>query len=105
VTEAKAKNVWNVALPWSDGAMSAKLWIKGKRVVVGVPELDILCTGKTQSEAVFRLFSNLLKYYQELKASPRPLDERQQEHMKLLKVWVESVERKMTSRSELTIIR
>ncbi len=85
--------------------MSAKLWIKGKRVVVGVPELDILCTGKTQSEAVFRLFSNLLKYYQELKASPRPLDERQQEHMKLLKVWVESVERKMTSRSELTIIR
>ncbi len=84
--------------------MSAKLWIKGKRVVVGVPELDILCTGKTQSEAVFRLFSNLLKYYQELKASPKPLDERQQEHMKLLRVWVESVERKMTSR-ELTVIR
>lgn len=84
--------------------MSAKLWIKGKRVVVGVPELDILCTGKTQSEAVFRLFSNLLKYYQELKALPRPLDERQQEHMKLLKIWVESVERKMTNR-ELTVIR
>ena len=65
--------------------MSAKLWIKGKRVVVGVPELDILCTGKTQSEAVFRLFSNLLKYYQELKGSSKPLDERQQAHMKLLK--------------------
>jgi hypothetical protein len=97
MTEARATNVWNVALPWSDGAMSAKMWIKGKRVVVDVPELDIACTGKTQSEAVFRLFSNLLKYYQELKANPS-LDERQQEHMRLLKVWVESVERKMSNR-------
>jgi hypothetical protein len=103
MTEAKATNVWNVALPWSDGAMSAKLWIKGKRVVVGVPELDILCTGKTQSEAVFRLFSNLLKYYQELKVNP-DLDERQQEHMRLLKSWVEIVERKMTSR-ELSAVK
>lgn len=85
--------------------MSAKMWIKGKRVVVGVPELDILCTGKTQSEAVFRLFSNLLKYYQELKSTPE-LDERQKEHMRLLKVWVDSVEKKMTSRErDLTIVR
>lgn len=84
--------------------MSAKLWQKGKRMVVSVPELDILCTGKTQSEAVFRLFTTLLKYYQELKATPAPLSERQEEHMRLLKVWMESVERKMTRR-ELTAIR
>lgn len=83
--------------------MSAKLWQKGKRIVVGVPELDIMCTGKTQSEAVFRLFTTLLKYYQELKSQPN-LDARQQEHMRLLKVWVESVERKMTHR-ELSVIR
>ena len=104
MTETKATNVWNVALPWSDGSLSAKLWQKGKRVVVGVPELDILCTGKTQSEALFRLFSMLLKYHQELKASPRPLDERQEEHMRLLKDWMRGVERKMTQR-ELTAVR
>jgi hypothetical protein len=103
MTEAKTTAEWNVELPWSDGTMSAKLWIKGKRIVVGVPELDILCTGKTQSEAVFRLFTTLLKYYKDLKAVPK-LDERQQEHMRLLTVWVESVQRKMTLR-ELTVVR
>lgn len=104
MTENKATNVWNVALPWSDGSLSAKLWQKGKRVVVGVPELDVLCTGKTQSEAVFRLFTTLLKYYQELRAITEPLNERQQAHLNLLRGWVESVEKKMTQR-ELTAIR
>lgn len=104
MTESKATNVWNVALPWSDGSLSAKLWQKGKRIVVGVPELDIMCTGKTQSEAVFRLFTTLLKYHKDLKSAPQPLSERQQEHMRLLKDWVESVERKMTHR-ELTAVR
>ena len=104
MTESKATNVWNVALPWSDGSLSAKLWQKGKRIVVGVPELDIMCTGKTQSEAVFRLFTTLLKYHGELKSAPKPLSDRQQEHMRLLKGWVESVERKMTAR-ELTPVR
>ena len=104
MTQEKATNVWNVALPWSDGSLSAKMWEKGKRVVVGVPELDILCTGKTQSEAVFRLFTNLLKYYQELKALETPLDERQAEHFRLLKDWVQVVERRMTHR-ELTAVR
>jgi hypothetical protein len=103
MTQEKATNVWNVALPWSDGSLSAKLWQKGKRVVVGVPELDLLCTGKTQSEAVFRLFTNLLKYYQELKAMPS-LNERQTEHFRLLKDWVQVVERRMTQR-ELTAVR
>jgi hypothetical protein len=104
MTQEKATNVWDVALPWSDGSLSAKLWQKGKRVVVGVPELDILCTGKTQSEAVFRLFTNLLKYYQELKAMPAQLDERQAEHFRLLKEWVAGVERRMSHR-ELTAVR
>ncbi len=94
----RATNVWNVDLPWSDGSMSAKLWVKGKRVVVGVPELDILCTGKSQSEAVFRLFTTLLKYYQELKAKGDERSEREQAHMDLLRDWVESVEQRMMAR-------
>jgi hypothetical protein len=104
MTEPKAEKVWNVELPWSDGSLSAKLWRKGKRVVVGVPELDILCTGKSQSEAVFRLFTMLLKYHQELKSAVHPLDDRQTEHMRLLKDWIRSVERRMTQR-ELTAVR
>jgi hypothetical protein len=104
MTESKATSIWNVELPWSDGSLSAKMWRKGKRVVVGVPELDILCTGKSQSEAVFRLFSMLLKYHQELKTASQPLDERQQQHMRLLKDWIKSVERRMTHR-ELTAVR
>jgi len=98
MTETKAKKVWDVSLPWSDGSLSAKLWQKGKRTVVGVPELDILCTGSTQSEAVFRLFTTLLKYYQQLKNAPKPLSDRQEEHMRLLKDWVDVVEKKMTHR-------
>lgn len=94
----RATTVWNVDLPWSDGSMSAKLWVKGKRVIVGVPELDILCTGKSQSEAVFRLFTTLLKYYQELKSKGDARSEREQAHMDLLKDWVESVERRMMAR-------
>ena len=97
--QTRAQNVWNVALPWSDGSLSAKLWQKGKRVMVGVPELDILCTGKSQSEAVFRLFTNLLKYYNQLKEQSE-LSEREQQHFSLLKDWVEGVERRMMQRGE-----
>ena len=104
MTEQKATNVWNVALPWSDGSLSAKLWQKGKRIVVGVPELDILCTGKTQSEAVFRLFTTLLKYHEQLRAMPQPLDERQAEHFRLLKEWMQGVQKRMTERT-LTAVR
>ena len=100
----KAKKVFDVPLPWSEGSLSAKLWQKGRSVVVGVPELDIFSTGKSQSEAVFRLFTTLLKYYQQLKASRHQLDERQQEHMRLLADWVESVEKKVICR-ELTLTR
>lgn len=91
-------------MPWSDGSLSARLWQKGRRTVVGVPELDIFCTGKSQSEAIFRLFTMLLKYHRQLKSSQTPLSVREQEHMRLLKDWVESVERKMTCR-ELSAVR
>ena len=91
-------------MPWSDGSLSARLWQKGRRIVVGVPELDIFCTGKSQSEAIFRLFTELLKYHRQLKSNRDPLSPRQEEHMRLLKDWVESVERKMAYR-ELTAVR
>jgi hypothetical protein len=88
------ENVWNLPVPWSDGSLSARLWQKGKGVMVSVPELDICCYGKSQSEAVLRLFTNLLKYYNELKEKDK-LSDRQETHFKLLKVWVKGVEKKM----------
>lgn len=73
--------------------------------MVSVPELDICCYGRSQSEAVLRLFSNLLKYYNELKDRD-DLSERQGAHLKLLKIWVKGVERKMSaSESPLTLSR
>lgn len=90
------ENSWNLPLPWSDGSLSAKLWQREKGVMVSVPELDICCYGRSQSEAVLRLFSNLLKYYNELKAS-KNLSERQSNHFELLKVWVKGVEQKMST--------
>lgn len=100
----QVEQVWNVELPWSDGTLSAKLWQKGKRVVVGVPEVDILCTGKTQSEAVFRLFTNLLKYHNQLKDQSE-LSEREQQHMALLKKWVKGVEQRMLHREPTAVGR
>lgn len=87
---------WTLPVPWSDGSMSARLCQKGKGVMVSVPEVDICCYGKSQSEALMRLFSNLLKYYNELKDKD-DLSIRQDEHLKLLKIWVKGIERKMCS--------
>lgn len=87
---------WSLELPWSNGCLSAKLWRKGKGVVVAVPELDILCFGISQSEAVLRLFSSLLRYYNELKGRRELLSEKQQSHLELLRIWVKTVEDKMT---------
>lgn len=98
MSEPGLKEVWNVDLPWSNGCMSARMWQKDKRTVVSVPELDICCYGKSQSEAVLRLFTNLLKYYNELSRTRTPLTERQQAHFELLKKWMRSVEDRMTVR-------
>jgi hypothetical protein len=95
-----AKNIWNLDLPWSNGLLSARAWQKGERTVVSVPELDILCTGKTQSEAVFRLFSILLKYYNELKSKSLPLSDKDAHRLQLLSTWVQSVEKKMMGTKE-----
>ncbi len=74
--------------------MSARLWQKGSGIMVSVPELDISCYGRSQSEAVLRLFTNLLKYYNELKDKDN-LNSRQDAHFQLLKIWVKGVEKKM----------
>lgn len=96
MSESRLKEVWNVDLPWSNGCMSARMWQKDKRIVVSVPELDICCYGKSQSEAILRLFTNLLKYYNELNKRRSPLTDRQQAHFELLKKWMRSVEERMT---------
>lgn len=89
-----------VDLPWSHGLLSARLWSAGARKVVGVPELGLHCYGVTQSEAVFRLFTSLLKYYRQLKANRDSLPEKAARHLELLSVWVSEIERKMTQKEE-----
>lgn len=88
-----------VALPWSDGSLSARLWEVGKRSVVGVPELGLHCYGKSQTEAVFRLFNSLLKYYRQLKAYKHRLSDKGLEHLELLTGWVNHIEDRMKAPS------
>jgi hypothetical protein len=87
--------VHEVALPWSDGTLSARLWIVGERTVVGVPEIGLHCYGKSQTEAVFRLFTSLLKYYRQLKMYKNRLPARGLDHLELLTGWVQSIEERM----------
>jgi hypothetical protein len=84
-----------VALPWSDGLLSARLWVCGDRTVVGVPELGLHCYGASQAEAVFRLFNSLLKYYRQLKAFRTRLPEKGMQHLELLSAWVSHIEDRM----------
>lgn len=84
-----------VALPWSDGTLSARLWKSRERYVVGVPELGLHCYGATEPEAVFRLFTSLLKYYRQLRAFKSRLGDKGLEHLDLLRGWVESIEDRM----------
>ena len=99
--QSEREIIQDVALPWSDGSLSAKLWKRNKKIVAGVPELGIYCYGSTQSEVIFRLFSSLLKYYQQLKADQHKLEERGKEHFQLLSGWVRSVEQKMVDRASV----
>jgi hypothetical protein len=94
----RPKIINSVELPWSDGSLSARMWQMGKRVVVGVPELGLHCYGTCQSEAVFRLFTCLIKYYRQLKAHRQKLGARGLEHLQLLGTWVAAVELKMMAR-------
>ena len=95
----KNSDVRVVALPWSDDLLSAHLWSVGDRTVVGVPELGLHCYGASQSEAVLRLFSVLLKYYRQLKTYKSRLNDRALEHLELLTHWVGGIEKKMTVQS------
>lgn len=88
-----------VALPWSDGTLSARLWKARGRVVVGVPELGLHCYGASEPEAVFRLFTSLLKYYRQLRTFKARLSEKGLSHLDLLRGWVESIEDRMKAPS------
>lgn len=88
-----------VALPWSDGTLSARLWKARGRVVVGVPELGLHCYGSSEPEAVFRLFTSLLKYYRQLRSYKSRLGEKGLAHLDLLRGWVESIENRMKAPS------
>lgn len=93
--QVKTTKVHEVTLPWSDGSLSARLWLAGNRTVVGVPELGLHCYGDSQTEAVFRLFTSLLKYYRQLKLFKDRLPERGLLHLELLSGWVQSIEERM----------
>ncbi len=97
--KTKKSEIQVIALPWSDGLLSAHLWNVGEKTVVGVPELGLHCYGKSQPEAVLRLFSALLKYYRQLKAFKSRLSSRALVHLELLTHWVGGIEKKMTARS------
>lgn len=99
------KIINDVALPWSDGSLSARIWRLEKRYVAGVPELGLHCYGSSQSEAVFRLFTCLLKYYRQLSAYKDRISPRGREHLRLLKIWVESVEQRMMIRQAVVPFR
>lgn len=90
-----------IDLPWSDGTLSARLWRYGDKTVVGVPELGLNCYGQSESEAVFRLFSALMKYYRQLKNDEKNLSEKGAAHLNLLSRWVKQVESRMISNSSM----
>jgi len=93
--QEKATRLNEVALPWSDGLLSARISYKGERTIASVPELGLLCYGNSQTEAVFRLFTTLLKYYRQLKAYKGRLSSKGNLHLSLLAVWMEGIENKI----------
>ncbi len=94
-----ANEAKTVSLPWSNGNMSAKLWTVGKKTVACVPELGLHCYGANQSEALFRLFTVLLKYYRQLKFHRTRLGKRGRGHLDLLSGWIIGVEDRMRLRN------
>lgn len=88
------------ALPWSNGAMSARVWRFRHKTIACVPELGLYCYGINQSEALFRLFTILLKYYRQLRLFKNRLGERGASHLELLSAWVSGMEKQMTLRTK-----
>jgi hypothetical protein len=93
------KDMREVDLPWSEGLLSARIWCVDSRTVVAVPELGLHCYGTSQAEALFRLFTMLLKYHRQLKAFEIRLGQRGLLHLALLSTWVQSIENKIKIRS------
>jgi len=86
-----------VPLPFSDGLLSAKLWQAHNRFVVGVPELGLSCYGNSETEASFRLFTTLIKYYRQLKAFKERLNEKGRKDLVVLTRWMECIEERLTT--------
>jgi hypothetical protein len=80
--------------------MSAKIWRFGKRTVACVPELGLYSYGISQSEALFRLFTVLLKYYRQLRAFKHRLGHRGLSHLELLSTWIAGMEDCMRLRTQ-----
>ena len=91
-----------VPLPFSDGLLSAKLWQAHNRFVVGVPELGLCCYGNSETEASFRLFTALIKYYRQLKAFKQKLGAKGLAHLAVLTRWMECIEARLTISEQST---
>ena len=90
------KHEREVPLPFSDGLLSAKLWQAHDRFVVGVPELGLCCYGNSETEASFRLFTTLIKYYRQLKNNKQKLGAKGLDHLVVLSRWMECIEARLT---------
>jgi len=93
-------NAREVPLPFSDGLLSAKLWQAHDRFVVGVPELGLCCYGNSETEASFRLFTTLIKYYRQLKTFQERLGQKGHKDLVVLSRWMECIEERLTTNSE-----
>ncbi len=96
MNQAESASIKQVDLPFSNGLMSARTWkATTDKYVAAVPELGLHCYGETESEACFRLFTSLLKYYRQLKAHQDRISEKGHTHLKLLCKWVDGIEQRM----------
>jgi hypothetical protein len=86
-----------VPLPFSDGLLSAKLWQAHDRFVVGVPELGLCCYGASETEASFRLFTTLIKYYRQLKSFQERLNEKGTKDLVVLSHWMQGIEDRLSA--------
>jgi len=80
--------------------MSARVWRFGKKTIACVPELGLYCYGVSQSEALFRLFTILLKYYRQLRVFRHRLGQRGLSHLELLSSWISGMENHMRLRTQ-----
>lgn len=95
MTAKKRKSIKEVPLPFSNGLLSAKLFEVNSRFVVTVTELGLSCWGKSESEASFRLFTTLIKYFRQLNAHQDKLNDKALLHLSILREWMNGIEEHM----------